>query len=74
MHALRNFAMIQHCVGIRESVKGSTSGVDRDSGLGTSRYKSTMSRTVSDVCNILLLIVTACLPQSMFILCNVGNT
>ena len=41
--------MIQHCVGIQENTKGSTNGVDHDSGLGTSRYKSTMSCTVSDV-------------------------
>ena len=41
------------CIG---NIKGSTSGVDHDSGLGTSRYKSTMSHTMSDV-------RTLCLPK-----------
>ena len=34
-------------IGIQEDIKGD--GVDHDSGLGTSRYKSTMSCTMSDV-------------------------
>ena len=51
-----------------ENTKGSTSGVDHDSGLGTSRYKSTMSYTMSDVRTLWLLF----LPK-MFMYTIIGN-
>ena len=55
--------MIQHFVDI---TKGNTSEVDHDSGLGTSRYKSTMSCTASDVRTLWLQFATVNV-QLMFI-------
>ena len=48
-------------IGIQENIKGN--GVDDDSGLGTSRYRSSLSYTISDVRtdnSIYSLIITIC--------------